>query len=206
MNPTLNWSSAIRRFEGSDVIEIRDGITFDFYTGLSYIMVQWEVTSSPNLPNKDILLCVCVCSYFISVTWFGPNVFEEVTSNCTHYHDGVLLQRNSWWPLLVLNGFSFLDVTADKSLLLAKIIIVYVCIVVRLGCCRHEHVRSTSSIAGLQYAEEVGLHVDPNPQYTCTLCSVTVDAANHHLHFTSSAHRLTVLVRGWQFNCVHVPC
>ena len=34
MSPTLNGSSAIRRFERSDVIEIRDGITFDFYTGL----------------------------------------------------------------------------------------------------------------------------------------------------------------------------
>ena len=32
----LNRSSVIRRFEGSDVIEIRDGITFDFYTGLPH--------------------------------------------------------------------------------------------------------------------------------------------------------------------------
>ena len=31
MSPALNGSSAIRRFEGSDAIEIRDGITFDFY-------------------------------------------------------------------------------------------------------------------------------------------------------------------------------
>ena len=34
MSPALNGSSAIRRFKGSDVIEIRNGITFDFYTGL----------------------------------------------------------------------------------------------------------------------------------------------------------------------------
>ena len=37
MSPALNGSSAIlsiRRFEGSDAIEIRNGITFDFYTGL----------------------------------------------------------------------------------------------------------------------------------------------------------------------------
>ena len=34
MSPALNRSSAIRRFERSDAIEIRDGITFDFYTGL----------------------------------------------------------------------------------------------------------------------------------------------------------------------------
>ena len=29
----INGSSAIRRFEDSDEIETRDGITFDFYTG-----------------------------------------------------------------------------------------------------------------------------------------------------------------------------
>ena len=33
MSPALNGSSAIQRFEGS---EIRDGITFDFYMGLSH--------------------------------------------------------------------------------------------------------------------------------------------------------------------------
>ena len=37
MSPTLNGSSAIRRFKHSDAIEIHDGITFDFYTGLSHI-------------------------------------------------------------------------------------------------------------------------------------------------------------------------
>ena len=37
MSPALNGSSAIRRFERSDAIEIRNGITFDFYTGLSHI-------------------------------------------------------------------------------------------------------------------------------------------------------------------------
>ena len=34
MSPALNGSSAIRRFERSVAIEIRDGITLDFYTGL----------------------------------------------------------------------------------------------------------------------------------------------------------------------------
>ena len=37
MSPTLNGSSAIRCFKRSDAIKIRDGITFDFYTGLSHI-------------------------------------------------------------------------------------------------------------------------------------------------------------------------
>ena len=38
MSPVLNESSAIRHFEGSDAIEICDGITFDFYTGLPHVV------------------------------------------------------------------------------------------------------------------------------------------------------------------------
>ena len=37
MSPALNRSSAIRRYEHSDTIEIRDRITFDFYTGMPHI-------------------------------------------------------------------------------------------------------------------------------------------------------------------------
>ena len=37
MSPALNGSLAIQHFEGSDAIEIRDEITFDFYTGLPHI-------------------------------------------------------------------------------------------------------------------------------------------------------------------------
>ena len=37
MSPALSGSSAIRRFESIGVIEIRDGITFEFYTGLPHI-------------------------------------------------------------------------------------------------------------------------------------------------------------------------
>ena len=40
MSPTLNGSSAIQRFEGDDVIEIHNGITFDFYTGLSPVVLD----------------------------------------------------------------------------------------------------------------------------------------------------------------------
>ena len=39
MSPALNGSSAIWCFEGSDVIEIRDGITFGFYTALPHIKI-----------------------------------------------------------------------------------------------------------------------------------------------------------------------
>ena len=37
MNHTLNIGSATQRFKGSDAIEIRNRITFDFYMGLSHI-------------------------------------------------------------------------------------------------------------------------------------------------------------------------
>ena len=40
MSSALNGSSAIRHFEGSDAIEIRDGITFDFYTELPHMFLQ----------------------------------------------------------------------------------------------------------------------------------------------------------------------
>ena len=39
MSPALNGSSAIQCFERGDAIEICDGITFDFYTGLSHIYI-----------------------------------------------------------------------------------------------------------------------------------------------------------------------
>ena len=42
MITALNGSSAIRRFERSDAIEIRDGITFDFYTGLPHMYILYE--------------------------------------------------------------------------------------------------------------------------------------------------------------------
>ena len=37
MSSTLNRSSAVRRFEGNDAIEICDGIIFNFYTGLPHM-------------------------------------------------------------------------------------------------------------------------------------------------------------------------
>ena len=46
MSPALNGSSVVRRFEGNDVIEICDGITFNFYTGLPHICIY--IMSSPS--------------------------------------------------------------------------------------------------------------------------------------------------------------
>ena len=43
MSPALNRSSAIRHFEGSNAIEIRDRITFDFYTGLPHTCMHYIV-------------------------------------------------------------------------------------------------------------------------------------------------------------------
>ena len=40
-SPTLNRSSAIRHFKCSNAIEIRNRITFDFYTGLPHIHSLW---------------------------------------------------------------------------------------------------------------------------------------------------------------------
>ena len=37
----LNRSSAIQHFERSDAIEIRDGITFDFYMELPHIVINF---------------------------------------------------------------------------------------------------------------------------------------------------------------------
>ena len=41
MIPTLNGSSADSGSTASDVIEICDGIIFDFYTGLSHMCIVW---------------------------------------------------------------------------------------------------------------------------------------------------------------------
>ena len=37
MNPTLNGSSTLERFEHSNVSEIRNGIMLDFYPGLPHM-------------------------------------------------------------------------------------------------------------------------------------------------------------------------
>ena len=46
MSPTLNGSLEIQRFERIDVIEIRNGIMFDFYTELPHIHVHVHVIAT----------------------------------------------------------------------------------------------------------------------------------------------------------------
>ena len=55
MSPALNGSSAIRRFEHSDAIEIRNGITFDFYMGLPHIyhLIQENYVAIGQLVNEN---------------------------------------------------------------------------------------------------------------------------------------------------------
>ena len=61
MSPALNGNSAIWRFKHSNAIKIRDGITFDFYTGLPHILLSvWFawcqvhfIASSPGLFEKS---------------------------------------------------------------------------------------------------------------------------------------------------------
>ena len=52
MSPTLNGSSALEHFERGNVIEIRNGIIFDFCPGLPHILIMvsmqllWKVHCS----------------------------------------------------------------------------------------------------------------------------------------------------------------
>ena len=52
MSHALNGSSVIRHFEGSNAIEIRDGITFDFNTGLPHMLVHDLVFSLTLLTSS----------------------------------------------------------------------------------------------------------------------------------------------------------
>ena len=66
MSPTLNGSSAIRHFKHSNAIEIRNRITFDFYTGLSHIdKLQLLTTVLQALLGIDcVKLCIgFMCTY-----------------------------------------------------------------------------------------------------------------------------------------------
>ena len=56
-SPTLNKSSAIWCFERGDVIEIHNGITFDFYTGLPHML---------GVPSNTLRLVYCGTSTVIT--------------------------------------------------------------------------------------------------------------------------------------------
>ena len=60
MSPAPRRSSAIRRFERSDAIEIRDGITFDFYTGLPHVLF---------ISNGVLTIAWSDCNIFVRFLW-----------------------------------------------------------------------------------------------------------------------------------------
>ena len=39
MSPALNGSTALQHFERGDMVEIRNGIMFDFYPGLPHVFL-----------------------------------------------------------------------------------------------------------------------------------------------------------------------
>ena len=51
MSPALSGNPAIRCFEGCDALEIHDGITFNFYTGLP----QMDTTLSVCIPSAHLM-------------------------------------------------------------------------------------------------------------------------------------------------------
>ena len=55
MSSALYGSSATRHFEGSDAIDIRDRITFDFYTGL------------PHTVNQEIHAALKSCNFSLKM-------------------------------------------------------------------------------------------------------------------------------------------
>ena len=75
MSPALNGSLTIRRFEGSDAIEIHDRITFDFYTGLPHMLVsinKVKITLPVNystINSSEILPYVITIDREIWLVW-----------------------------------------------------------------------------------------------------------------------------------------
>ena len=67
MSPTLNGSSAIRRFERSVAIEIRDGITFDFYLGLPHIICF--LTAYTFKKDAEIMCILCMYVLVVHEDW-----------------------------------------------------------------------------------------------------------------------------------------
>ena len=63
MSTALNGSSVIWRFEGSDAIEIRNEITFNFYTGLPHVVGSHYTLSAQTIPTDVTLPPSTLLSY-----------------------------------------------------------------------------------------------------------------------------------------------
>ena len=80
MSPALNESSAIGRFKHSDAIEIRDGITLDFYTGMPLILFG-GLMRGIKIPLQDFALKIQ-----------GGGLMREVGGVFAGHH-GISLQK-----------------------------------------------------------------------------------------------------------------
>ena len=81
MSPALNGSSAIQRFEYSNAIELRDGITFDFYMGLSHILTMANVSYNYNLADHNRKTCKAIENRIL-------------VSDCTWYYRLILIRKS----------------------------------------------------------------------------------------------------------------
>ena len=64
MSPILNRRSVIQRFEGSNAIDICDGITFNFYMGLPHVLSPYCIQLGPFNAHSEY------CDKFLA----GPGV------------------------------------------------------------------------------------------------------------------------------------
>ena len=78
ISPTLNRSSALQHFERSNVVEIRNGMMFDFYTGLPHMQkrsskllymcsVRILLLYDNQYLNGNILLKCCISSSAVNI-------------------------------------------------------------------------------------------------------------------------------------------
>ena len=72
MSPDPTGSSVIQCFEGSDAIEIRNRITFDFYTGLPRMHIDNYVTHLKIFNNDYQLLHEIDCKEILR-GWIIPS-------------------------------------------------------------------------------------------------------------------------------------
>ena len=76
LSPTLNVSSVIWHFKINNVIEIRDGITFDFYTGLPHMLhlsflSSFKLTQSIKLYANLTYTSHMACTYCVKLQHQG---------------------------------------------------------------------------------------------------------------------------------------
>ena len=111
MSPALHRSSAIRRLERSEAIEIHDGITFDFYTELPHItlginvIVAWDYT----IKYSDCIVAVKTLYGWTSVNKPTKCIWASFLTEVQWYStlNTAMRLKNTWW-----NNLSFLHRTA----------------------------------------------------------------------------------------------